>query len=371
MSRTPPTAAVLLGCRRVGKTTLLNEITRNGVVRQYNGDTPADIERLDMRSAEDVAAVLSGVDTIVIDEAQRFPDIRLTLKRLVDANERLQKQVHIFAAASTSLYLAKGVRESAVGRLVCRHLWPLSITELAAHVGWSKVLQDIDRRIVYGLYPDVHAAPESASSTLLNYTESVLFKDLFALSDIRQKLKFEKLVRTLACRIGSVVSYEGLARDTGLSSTTVMRYISLLEQCFIVKVCNPFSRNFLNELETDKKIYFCDTGVRNAIINDFSAMGSREDAGALWENFFFMERIKLHSNQSDFKRMFFWRTAGNTPQEIDFVEVVDNKMEAFECKLSAWDRAKSAAGFAKAYPNCPVRTASPANLMNIWTDPPL
>ena len=365
-SQTPPKAVVLLGGRRVGKTTLLNEIARNGVVRQFNGDNPEDVERLEMRSAGDVVTVLGQGDIIIIDEAQRFPNIGLTLKRLVDANERAQKQTRIFVTGSSSLDLAKGVKETAVGRLVIRHLWPLSISEAASHAGWGQVLQNIDRMIVYGMYPNVHVSPETARSTLLNYTEGFLFKDLFALSGIRQSVKFDKLVRMLAYRIGSVVTYEGLARDSGLSNTAVMNYITLLEQCFIVKVCGSFSRNLDNELKKGKKIYFCDTGVRNAIINDFSPMSGRPDAGALWENFFFMERIKLHSNRSDFKTMYFWRTTGNTPQEIDFIEVVDNKMEAFECKLSARVKAKGAAGFAKAYPGCPIRTVSPSDLMNIW-----
>ena len=368
VSQTPPKAVVLLGGRRVGKTTLLEEIAARDNVSFYNGDNPEDIERLQMRSAGDVASVLSQGDTIVIDEAQRFPDIGLTLKRLVDANEKAQKQVRIFATGSSSLDLARGVKESAVGRLAIQHLWPLSVSEAASHDGWGEVLRNIDRMIVYGMYPNIYTHPETARSTLINYTEGLLFKDLFALSGIRQSEKFSKLVRMLAYRIGSIVSYDGLARDTGLSNTAVMNYITLLEQCFIVKVCGSFSRNLDSELKKGKKIYFCDTGVRNAIINDFSPMGGRADAGALWENFFFMERVKLHSNRSDFKTMYFWRTTGNKPQEIDFIEVLDNKMEAFECKLSSKARAKSAEGFAKAYPDCRVRTSSPANLMKIWSD---
>ena len=368
VSQTPPKAVVLLGGRRVGKTTLLNEIAKSGAVSQYNGDNPEDIDRLEMRSAGDVASVLSQGDTIIIDEAQRFPSIGLTLKRLVDANEKAEKKVRIFATGSSSLELAKGVKESAVGRLAIRHLWPLSISEAASHAGWGTVLQNIDRMIVYGMYPNVFVDAASARSTLLDYTEGMLFKDLFALSGIRQSVKFSKLVQMLAYRIGSIVSFDGLARDSGLSSTAVMNYITLLEQCFVVKVCGSFSRNLDSELKKGKKIYFCDTGVRNAIINDFSPMGGRPDAGALWENFFFMERVKLHSNRNDFKTMYFWRTTGNNPHEIDFIEVVDNKMEAFECKLSGSGKAKPGDEFHKAYPDCPVRTVSPANLMKIWSE---
>ena len=107
-SKAPPRAVVLLGGRRVGKTTLLEEIAARDNVSFYNGDNPEDIERLQMRSAGDVASVLSQGDTIVIDEAQRFPDIGLTLKRLVHANEKAQKQVRIFATGrSTSVFPKK------------------------------------------------------------------------------------------------------------------------------------------------------------------------------------------------------------------------------------------------------------------------
>ena len=85
--QTPPKAVVVFGPRRVGKTTLLREIAKGTTVSWYNGDNPEDIDRLELRSSGDVLTVLHQADTLVIDEAQRFPNIELTLKRLVDANE--------------------------------------------------------------------------------------------------------------------------------------------------------------------------------------------------------------------------------------------------------------------------------------------
>lgn len=368
-TQTPPKAVVVFGSRRVGKTTLLREIAKNTTVSWYNGDNPEDIERLSLRSAGDVLTILHQAETLFIDEAQRFPDIGMTLKRLVDANEAEIKPTRIFVSGSSSLDLAKGVKESAVGRLVMRQMWPLSITELATDHGWGEVNRKIDELMIYGLYPGVVTSPEEARRTLQDYVDGILFKDLFALSGIRHNTKFEHLVRLLAFNVGSEMSYEGLPRNTGLNKSTVMDYITLLEQCFIVKVCGSFSRNLSNELKKGKKIYFCDNGIRNAIIGNFSPMSSRSDASALWENFFFMERVKLHDTRQDFTQIYFWRTTGRTPHALDFIEVTDGVMNAYECKINPEAKAIPGSDFTTAYPQCKIQVASPQNVMTLWNSP--
>ena len=102
---------------------------------------------------------------------------------------------------------------------------------------------------IYGTYPAVFTDPDHAESTLRNYCDGVLYKDLFALAGIRQNEKFMHLVKLLAYNVGSEVNYDNLARDTGLSRTTVADYLQLLEQCFIIKICPSFSRNLSNELK--------------------------------------------------------------------------------------------------------------------------
>ena len=124
VSQTPPKAVVLLGGRRVGKTTLLEEIAARDNVSFYNGDNPEDIERLQMRSAGDVASVLSQGDTIAIDEAQRFPDIGLTLKRLVDANDKGAKTgAHL---CNRLLLAGSGKGSEGIGRWQACHPAPLA-----------------------------------------------------------------------------------------------------------------------------------------------------------------------------------------------------------------------------------------------------
>lgn len=365
---TPPKAVVIFGARQIGKTTLLTELSQyEKSVRWFNGDLITDHRQLQFSSSTDVELTLRQANTIIIDEAQRFPNIGLILKQLVDVNVRLNLGKKIFATGSSSLELAKGVKESAVGRLVHRQMWPLSISEIAAAKGWGEISQNIERLMIYGTYPAVFTDPDHAESTLRNYCDGVLYKDLFALAGIRQNEKFMHLVKLLAYNVGSEVNYDNLARDTGLSRTTVADYLQLLEQCFIIKICPSFSRNLSNELKKGKKVYFCDNGVRNAIIGDFSPMVARpsQDGGALWENFFFMERVKLHSIRNDFTDMYFWRTTSNNPHELDFLEVKNERIRAFECKLSSSAKARPGK-FTTAYPDAPIDTVTPDDLMRLW-----
>ena len=187
------------------------------------------------------------------------------------------------------------------------------------------------------------------------------------LPDIRHRDKLMLLVTRLAYNIGQEVSYESLARETGLNKTTVADYLQRLEQYFIIKICPSFSRNLSNELKKGKKVYFCDNGIRNAIIGDFSPMSARRshDAGALWENFFFMERVKLHSIRNDGIDLYFWRTTSNTPHELNFLEVKNETIRAFDCKLSP--NAKARPGkFTTAYPDASIQVVTPNDLMKLW-----
>lgn len=362
---TPPQAVVVIGPRRCGKTTLLQHIVKkfNEPSLFYSCDIPADRDKIRFETRSDVEAFLRLSPNIVIDEAQLVPDIGLMLKLLVDVNETRETPSRIFVTGSSALELAGGIKESAVGRIVERRIWPFSMKEIAAHYSWGFVDANLGNLMIYGTYPAVIRDWENAPDTLEGYTEAILFKDLFRLSDIRRSSKFVDLVTTLCYRIGSEINFDSLARDLGLNKETIQRYITLLELCSIVKVVPSFSRNLDNELKKGKKVYFTDLGIRNALIRDFSPLSSRRDAGAIWENFFFMERIKMHDTLRDRKRMFFWRTKGNVPNELDFIEEKDQSMEAFECKLSPKAQAKPGEAFHRAYPDCPIHVVNPTDCL--------
>ena len=130
-------------------------------------------------------------------------------------------------------------------------------------------------------------------------------------------------------------------------------------------VCKKFSQRTEKK---GKKIYFCDNGIRNAIINNFDPLSTRQDKGALWENFFFMERVKYYSYRQDSGRVYFWRTSKKKSNKQDFIEVVDGKMEAFECKISPSSKSRLGPDFHQAYPDCPIRTVAPATFLQVWLE---
>ncbi|WP_443936645.1 DUF4143 domain-containing protein [Pedobacter sp. MW01-1-1] len=116
---------------------------------------------------------------------------------------------------------------------------------------------------------------------------------------------FEKLVKALALQVGSEVNFPELAQLVKADQKTLEKYIGLLEKAFVVFVLPAFSGNVRNEIKKNKKIYFYDTGLINAITRNFTSIKNRNDVGALWENYMISERLKcLQQNQVE-ARLFF------------------------------------------------------------------
>lgn len=349
-------AEVLFGPRQVGKSTLLAHIIENQATHLLTGDDENDIKILSDPSS--YLPLLKDHPNLVIDEAQYIPSIGRVIKRMVDNNET---RCHIFVTGSSSLDLAGGVMESAAGRINTYSLWPFSLEELAQNSSWLEVKRGLNERMIYGCYPTVINEPQYTREYLRDFVNSVLYKDLFNLAEMRKPTDLRKLVRYLAYNVGSEIKYATVSSELGISSKTIERYVDLLESCFIVKVVPSFSRNPQSEIKLGKKIYFIDNGIRNALINGgFNPFASRTDTGALWENLFFTERLKKHSYSKDGTEIYFWRT--RFLQEMDFVEITDGQMKAFECKVTARIRGKSIRAFQNAYPDCRITVATPENI---------
>lgn len=341
-------AIVVFGARQTGKTTLLEHLFQDRKVKWLSGDEPQDRELLtSLSSKADISILLSGLDVLVIDEAQRIQGIGMLLKRLEDS----KPSCRIFATGSSSLELAGGVMESAAGRLWPMTLFPLSVTELADHNSWLDVMESLPIRLTVGSYPEIVTHPQRSKATLRYLFESIVFKDLLAIADIRRSEQFLHLVRLLAANIGNLCSFSSLGQQCGLSTPTVERCVGLLEQSFIVKTLPCYSSNLATELKKSKKIYFYDLGIRNAALDNFTPFSSRSDLerGALWENFVIIERLKWHRYRQDETQLYFWRDRNKS--EVDLLEVdEDGSLHAFECKLEN-TQAKAPKSFASKYPD--------------------
>ena len=353
---------IVLGPRQVGKTTLIEQIktalTPNALpVILLNCDEPNDRELLTDANSTDLSMVLREAKTVIIDEAQRVPNVGLTIKLLADKF----KQMQIVVTGSSSLELANKLNEPLTGRKFEYLLLPISTQEIISHSGVLEAVRLLESRLIYGSYPDILYRTENVKELLFELTNSYLFKDIYAIQDVRRPELLEKLLVALAFQICNEVSFNELSQIVQSDLKTVERYINLLEQNFVIFRLNGLSRNLRTELKRGKKFYFYDNGIRNAILQHFSPLNLRQDVGALWENFFMSERLKHNLYTRRFVKSYFWRT--QQQQEIDLVEEVDGNFYAFELKWNEKRRVTFHENFMESYNPKETNVITPNNYM--------
>lgn len=353
-------AIILTGPRQVGKTTLLRELARQMArpALWLNCDEPDDRADLENVNSTQLKALIGTNELVFIDEAQRVPNIGLTLKLIVDQLPGVQ----VVVTGSSALELAGGINEPLTGRKFEYRLLPFSTAELANHTSRREEQRLLEQRLIYGFYPEIVLNPTSAERRLTELADSYLYKDILRLQDIRKPAVLQKLLVALALQMGSEVSYHELGKTVGTDPATVERYIGLLEQVFVVFQVSALSRNLRNELKKSKKVFFYDNGIRNAIIKNFNPLTLRADVGALWENYMIAERIKANLYLGKRPAYYFWRTTQQ--QEIDWLEEAAGKLQAFEFKWNSKARVRFPASFQQAYPEAEVNAITPENYLD-------
>lgn len=318
-------AIIIYGARRVGKTTLVRQLLDMYPDSVYlNGDEPDVRGALTNKTSTELAHFIGLKKLAVIDEAQRIPNIGLTLKLLVDTMPETQ----VVATGSSSFDLSNKINEPLTGRAWEFFLPPLALTEISQDALVTNRL--LEARMIYGLYPEIVTAPQTARETIGGIYKNYLYKDALEFQALRRPELIEKLLAALALQVSNEVSLTELATMLEVDKKTIAAYIRLLELAFVVFRLPPFARNLRKEINASRKIYFWDTGIRNAIINNFNPLSLRADTGALWENFAIAERMKRNSNTGYTPNVYFWRTWSK--QEIDYIEEEGGKLHAFEMK---------------------------------------
>ena len=277
----------------------------------------------------------------LIDEAQYCKDLGKKLKLIYDLFENIK----IIITGSSSLELKNETARYLVGRLLEFELYPLNFYEFLLYNDqkiariykeWNEkvinllmnssdfeIKKDVDiyindllrylnEYIKFGGYPAIVTAESEKEKIFLlkNLVNTYLDKDVVSFLNIRDTIKFRRLITALASLNGSLINITQLANEINSYFKEIIDLLDILEQTYIIRRIRPFHKNLVTELKKENKIYFIDTGLRNYLINNFNDIEIRNDSGTLIENFILNELYQ-------YGKINFWRTKNKA--EVDFI----------------------------------------------------
>ncbi len=360
----PGKVIVLLGPRRVGKTVLVRQIISSITepVLFLNGEDINTRELLARRSVPHYLQLLDGRKILIIDEAQKIPDVGAALKLMIDEIAGLC----VLITGSSAFDVENRTGEPLTGRKYTFRLYPLSDAEYDQKYSLPERKDKMKERLIYGCYPELLTMSNSGmkAAYLNDLVSSYLLKDILVFENIKKSDKILSLLRLIAFQTGSEISTTEIGRQLGMSENTVSQYLDLLSKVFIIHKVGGFSRNLRKEISKSSKWYFFDNGIRNILVANLNPVELRNDVGQLWENYIISERIKFQQYSGMIVNNFFWRTYDQ--QEIDWVEERGGQLHAFEFKWSENKHPKAPIGWSKTYPDASYSVVNPDNCQP-WT----
>ena len=361
----PNKVVIVLGASGVGKTMLVQEVLDqlDEPVLRLNGDDVYVHDRLSIRSVENYKQILGSFKLLFIDEAQKIPDIGSKLKLMVDEIEGLR----IIISGSSSFDIYQETGEPLTGRKYAFHLFALSESEYNQVENTISKTDKLRERLIFGNYPELLHIPDRIDKVdyLNEMVSSYLLKDILVFESIKNSQKIFNLLRLIAFQIGGEVSLQELGNQLGISKNTVEKYLDLLAKVFILHRVEGFSKNLRKEITKNSRWYFLDNGIRNAVIANFNPIESRNDVGALWENYMISERLKYQEYKRLSSNNYFWRT--HDQQEIDWVEERDGALFGYEFKWKE-TKPKPPSQWINAYPDASFQVIHPENFQE-WLSP--
>lgn len=366
-----PEIIAIVGPRQCGKTTLLKEIASHLSSSIFiSFDDQRTLNMFENELDDFIALYVKGKDYLFIDEFQYSKHGGKILKRIYDS-----QKIKIFISGSSAIDLTVNAVKFLVGRIFVFNLYPLDFSEfvsfkdppyfdyfkkanksfkenMSVDIGesTSEVLAKLfEEYILFGGYPRVVISPtfEEKKEVLKNIYNTYFLREVKDVLGLVDDYKLSKLIKGLALQTGNLVEYKELSLLSEYSHVSLKKYLNFLEKTFICQFIKPYFKNKRKEIVKNPKVYFFDSGLRNAVLEDFRPLGDRVDAGALLENGIFQQLLK------NGYKINYWRD--KQKNEIDFVvSLTAGEIIAIEVKKQLTDKALRFSQFQENYPDVKI-----------------
>lgn len=317
---------LVTGARQVGKSTLLRK-----VFNRYEFVTLDDPFNRELANFDPEAFLAHHGRPLIIDEIQYAPKLFPYLKMEIDQN---RKDYGRFILTGSQIFpLMKGVMESLAGRIAIFDLYPLSVSEIP---GFSFYDQErLNETILRGLFPELQTNPAAETEIWFNtYVTTYLEKDVRAIKAVSDLNLFQKFIRLLAARAGSLLNLSEVAKECGITQPTAKAWLSILQATYIIYLLKPYHNNHSKRVVKSPKLYFLDTGLLANLLGVSTTKSLIRSAmiGHIFENFVIMEVLKLFSFSGKRDCLYFYRSASGL--EVDLLIETEGELNAYEIKFA-------------------------------------
>lgn len=312
----------LTGPRQSGKTTLVRSLFPD---YEY-----VNLENLDDRMAaeEDPIRFLRSHSEagMIIDEAQKVPDLFSYLQGIVDETQLMGRYV---LTGSQNFLLLEKITQSLAGRVAICHLMPFTQGELRS----AGVLRtEMDEALFQGGYPVLYDREIAPTDYFPSYIQTYIERDVRSIANIGNLSTFQRFIKLCAGRVGQLLNMSSLGNDLGINYKTVQSWISILETSFIVFRLAPHHQNFRKRIVKQHKLYFYDTGLLCSLLDIESPrqLSTHYLRGNIFESMIVSEYLKHRHHSGQRSNAYFWRD--NKGHEVDLLLEHADQLTAVEIK---------------------------------------
>lgn len=314
-------ALCITGPRQSGKTTLSKLLFKN---KPYvNFENPSVQHEAELNPEAFLKQYRHGA---VFDEVQRVPHIFRYLQEILDNNT---KRGQFILTGSNNFLLQEQVSQSLAGRAGYLSLLPFSYAEL---VNAKMAAKDVNKHILTGGYPEIWNEELQPGTWLNSYVQTYVQRDVRMLRNITNLAAFNKFIYLCANYAGQILNRDELAKQTGVDTKTILAWLGLLENSYIIYLLQPWYNNMNKRIVKSPKLYFYDTGLLSHLlgIKSITALQKHSVYGSIFENWIISEIKKNNFNAGLNDGMYYFRD--NVGNEVDLITEQNSKPMAIEIK---------------------------------------